>query len=50
MASETPMSGGMGQNQDAMLAALIATGKITQEQADSFNTVHDRLLEARLMQ
>jgi mono/diheme cytochrome c family protein len=50
MAGETPMSGSMGQNQDAMLSELVAADKITQAQADSFNTVHDRLLEAGLMQ
>ena len=50
MAGDTPMSGSMGQNQEAMLNELVAAGKITQAQADSFNSVHDRLLEAGLMQ
>lgn len=50
MAGDKPMSGSMGQNQDAMLNELVAAGKITQAQADSFNSVHDILLEAGLMQ
>ena len=32
MAGDTPMSGSMGQNQDAMLSELVAARKITQAQ------------------
>ncbi len=50
MVAGPPMGGGMGQNQSAMLADLLDAGKITQEQVDAFNDVHDRLIEAGLMQ
>jgi len=45
-----PQSGTMGQNRDAMLTTLLDEGKITQAQLDSFNDVHDRLIETGLMQ
>ena len=33
-----------------ILAALVAAGELSQEQADTFLSVHDRLGEAGLMQ
>jgi hypothetical protein len=35
---------------DYMLADLVAAGELTQAQADTFSSVHDRLAEAGLMQ
>ena len=49
-AESAPESGTMAQNRDAILAALLDADKITQAQIDSFNDVHDRLLESGLMQ
>jgi len=43
-------TGRMQDAQTEILAELVATGAITQEQADIFSDVHDRLLEAGLMQ
>jgi hypothetical protein len=45
-----PRLGGMGQMRDVLLAGLIEAGTITQEQAEAFNQVHDRLEEAGLME
>jgi mono/diheme cytochrome c family protein/polyhydroxyalkanoate synthesis regulator phasin len=42
--------GGMGQMQLQMVDELVAAGTITQEQGDTFNAVHDKLLESGLMQ
>ena len=44
------MSGDMATMQDEMLAELVDEGTITPAQADAFGDIHDRLLEARLMQ
>jgi phytoene dehydrogenase-like protein len=43
-------AGGMGAMQQALLNQLVNDGTITTDQATSFNDVHDRLLEAGLMQ
>ncbi len=50
LAAGPPASGSMGQNQQQMLDDMVAAGTITQAQADAFNDIHDRLLEAGLMQ
>ena len=51
MAGNPPgMRGGMSQMQERILNELVETSQITQAQADSFNKVHDLLLEAGLMQ
>ncbi len=39
----------MGQTEDTLLADLVETGKITQIQADAFNNIHNKLVEASLM-
>jgi hypothetical protein len=44
------ISGGMDRGRDAILAHLVQTGEISQAQADSFVDIHDRLVEAGLMQ
>jgi mono/diheme cytochrome c family protein len=44
------MSGNMATLQDEMLAELVNEGTITQAQLDAFGDIHDRLLEAGLMQ
>lgn len=44
------MRGGMGQMQIRILAELVAAEQISQEEADLFNDVHDRLIAAGLMQ
>ena len=42
--------GSMDERQAAMLSSLVETGAITQSQSESFQDVHERLLEAGLMQ
>jgi mono/diheme cytochrome c family protein len=44
------MSGGMTNMRNMMLQALVTSGTITQAQADDFVDIHDRLVEAGLMQ
>lgn len=44
------ISGGMDRGRDAILAHLVQGGEITQTQADAFVDLHDRLVEAGLMQ
>ena len=49
LATRRPESGGtMGQMRDVIFAE-IKTGEITQAQADAFEDIHDRLVEAGLM-
>ena len=40
----------MGQMRDVIFAELIKAGEITQAQADAFEDIHDRLVEAGLME
>jgi hypothetical protein len=47
---EDGASGGMDDMMPDILAALVAAGELSQEQADTFLSVHDRLGEAGLMQ
>ncbi len=47
---EDGASGGMDEMMDDILAELVASGDMTQEQADTFISVHDRLGDAGLMQ
>jgi hypothetical protein len=42
--------GGMENMQTVMLARLVGDGRITQENADVFSNVHERLLAAGLME
>ena len=42
--------GGMGEMRNALLEALVEAGAITQQQADDFNEIHDRLELAGLME
>jgi hypothetical protein len=42
--------GAMDRMRDVLLAELIELDTITQEQADRFNDIHDRLVEAGLME
>jgi mono/diheme cytochrome c family protein len=42
-------TGRMEDVQAQLLAELVASGVLTQEQVDKFNDIHDRLLEAGLM-
>ena len=44
------MSGSMDDMMADVLADLVASGELTQAQADTFASVHDRLAEAGLMQ
>lgn len=44
------MQGNMDQMQTVLLAQLVDLGIISQAQADQFNDIHTRLLEAELMQ
>lgn len=50
MGNGNGMNGNMNRMMTATLAELVAAGDITQEQADLFADVHDRLVEAGLMQ
>jgi len=43
-------SGNMVEMRDMMLAELVTAGTISQAQADAFADIHDRLVEAELMQ
>ena len=47
---EDGVSGGMDEMMPDILDALVASGELSQEQADTFLSVHDRLGEAGLMQ
>jgi len=47
---EAGMSGGMDDMMVDILADLVESGELTQAQADTFLSVHDRLAEAGLMQ
>ena len=44
------MDGNMADVQAALLAELVDAETITQEQADAFNEIHERLLDAGLME
>jgi polyhydroxyalkanoate synthesis regulator phasin len=46
---EDGASGGMDEMMPEILATLVASGDLSQEQADTFLSVHDRLGEAGLM-
>lgn len=50
MTSGMQMQGNMGQMQTVLLAQLVDLGTISQEEAEQFNDIHDRLLAAGLMQ
>ncbi|MBT3187862.1 MAG: cytochrome c [Anaerolineae bacterium] len=45
----SPGSEGIGGQQDEIFAALVEAGTLTQEQVDSFNEVHELLLDEGLM-
>lgn len=47
---EAGMNGNMDDMMTDTLAELVAAGELTQTQADTFASVHDRLVEAGLMQ
>jgi len=47
---EAGASGGMDEMMPNILATFVASGDLSQEQADTFMSVHDRLGEAGLMQ
>lgn len=47
---DTQMSGNGVEIQAATLAAMVETGELEQADADMFNMVHDKLIEAGLMQ
>ena len=47
---EDGVSSGMDEMMSEILATLVASGELSQEQADTFLSVHDRLGEAGLMQ
>jgi mono/diheme cytochrome c family protein len=49
-ADASPRVGGMDQMRLALLDELVAQGTITQEQADAFNDIHERLVEAGVME
>jgi mono/diheme cytochrome c family protein len=49
-ANASPRVGGMDQMRLALLDELVAQGTITGEQADAFNDIHDRLVEAGVME
>ena len=49
-ADASPRVGGMDQIRLALLDELVAQGTITQEQADAFNDIHERLVEAGVME
>lgn len=48
--SAEPMRGNMNEQLAIMLASLTESGKITQDQSESFQDVHERLIDAGLMQ
>jgi mono/diheme cytochrome c family protein len=49
-ADASPRAGGMDQMRLALLDEMVAQGTITGEQADAFNDIHERLVEAGVME
>jgi mono/diheme cytochrome c family protein len=49
-ADASPRVGGMDQMRLALLDEMVAQGTITGEQADAFNDIHERLVEAGVME
>ena len=49
-ADESPRAGGMDQMRETLLKELVTQGTITQEQSDAFDDIHERLVEAGLME
>jgi hypothetical protein len=49
VSSDSSRTGGMDRMRDVLLAELVNVETITQDQADAFDDIHDRLVEAGLM-
>jgi hypothetical protein len=43
-------TGNMAQRRMGIVSNLVSQGTISQEDADAFNDIHDRLVQAELMQ